>query len=75
MPLLVLPGEFIVATLLRLYAERPSRDGGARGYPPREGGSDGDSGGETPDRELNRFPGVERERAERLFGFWPPTCN
>lgn len=59
--------------LLRLYTERPSRDGGARGYPPREGGRDGDSGGETPDLVLKRFPGVDRESADRLLGFWLPT--
>jgi hypothetical protein len=72
--LLVLPGWPRVATLLRLYTDKPSRDGGARAYPPRDGGSDGDSGGDIPDLALNRFPGVERESAERLLGFWPPMC-
>jgi hypothetical protein len=60
-----------VATLLRLYMERPSRDGGARGYPPRDGGSDGESGGEIPDARLKRLPGSASEFADR---FPPPTC-
>lgn len=73
-PLRVFPGVVSVATLLRLYTERPSLDGGARGYPPREGGNEGDSGGEVPDLALKRFPGVERDSADRLLEFWPPTC-
>lgn len=48
--------------------DRPSLDGGARGYPPREGGREGDSGGEMPERAEKRFPGVER-----LFEEPPPT--
>ena len=69
--LLVLPGWPRVAMLLR---ENPSRDGGARLYPPREGGSDGDSGGEIPDLVLNRLPGVFSESAERLLEFCTPMC-
>jgi hypothetical protein len=61
-----------VATLLRLYMERPSRDGGARGYPPRDGGRDGDSGGEIPDRWLKRLPGSPSEFVERFC--CPPIC-
>jgi hypothetical protein len=71
MPLRVSRGVPRVATLLRLYMERPSRDGGARGYPPRDGGIDGESGGDMAERWLKRFPGVASEWAER---FWlPPT--
>lgn len=60
--------------LLRLYTDRPSRDGGGRGYPPREGGSEGDSGGETPDRVLKRFPGDDSDSADMLWCGWPPMC-
>lgn len=56
----------MVATLLRLYIERPSLEGGARSYPPRDGGSEGDSGGEIPDRWLKRFPGCANELTDKF---------